>query len=222
MKFLIIYPIGVYNVDMRLFLIMLTVSLFAIPALARPVSYPGGWTAMSMNDKDANSLHIHYSPNINYSVGWRHEYLRDVKAHADSLQINALLKRWNMPQAQANLYLKSGAGVAYESDRTEPVFYTGVATDWENRRFFTSYENRLFYGGDIDSSAKHKARLGVAPYIGEYGDLHTWLMLQADYDAGADDEFSVTPLIRFFKGPHLLEVGYNTDGAVLFNFVERF
>ena len=47
-------------------------------------------------------------------------------------------------------------------------------------------------------------------------------MLQADYDAGQKDDFSVTPLIRLFKGPTLIEGGYNFDGGILFNAIHRF
>lgn len=178
---------------------------------------------MNMNDVDMNSLHIHYSPTAQYSIGWQHEYIRDPEAHADSLKVNYLVKRWNMPQAQANLYLKSGVGVAYDDDDNyEPAVYTGLAGDAETRRWFTSYENRFFHAGDIDKYAKHTARVGVAPYIGDYGDLHTWLMLQADYDAGKDDNFSVTPLVRFFKGPAMVEAGVNLDGGGLLNFMYRF
>ncbi len=207
---------------MRQFFLALALCLLSIPAFARPVSYPGGWTLMIKNDVDANSIHMHYSPTADYSVGVRHEYLRGPKANADTLAVNNLLKRWNMPAAQANLYLKSGVGMAYDDGTYEPAAYTGLATDWENRRFFTSYENRFFWADDIDKFAKHKARIGVAPYEGDYGDVHTWLMLQADYDAGQDDDFSLTPLVRFFKGPALLEAGYNLDDGALFNFVYRF
>ena len=52
--------------------------------------------------------------------------------------------------------------------------------------------------------------------------LHTWLMLQADYDAGADDNFSVTPLVRFFKNSTMVEAGYNFDNGMQLNFIQRF
>ena len=177
---------------------------------------------MLMNDKDSNSSHIHYSPSAKYSVGWRHEYLREPKAHVDSLQLNNLLKRWNKPKEQANLYLKSGVGVAYDSGDADLAAFTGIAADWETRRLFTSYENRFFWAGDTDRFITHKARVGVAPYVGDYGDLHTWLMLQTDYDAGKDDSFSVTPLVRFFKDTTMLEAGYNFDNGLMLNFIQRF
>ncbi len=207
---------------MKYFIFIAVTFFIALPAQARPVSYPTGWTVMLMNDKDSNSSHIHYSPTAKYSVGWKHEYMRDSKANIDALQVNNLIKRWNKKGEQANFYLKSGVGVAYDDGEFEPAAFTGIALDWETRRYFTSYENHLLYAGDIDKHITHKARVGIAPYIGNYGDLHTWLMLQTDYDAGADDSFSVTPLVRFFKGNSLFEAGYNFDEALQVNFIQRF
>lgn len=191
-------------------------------AQARPVSYPEGWTLMIMNDKEENSSHIHYSPTAKYSIGWRHEYLREQKANVDSIQLNNLLKRWNLPGEQANIYLKSGAGVALESGNVNPVAFTGLATDWETRRYFASYENKFFWADKTDKFIKHKARVGIAPYVADFGSVHTWLMLQADYDAGANDKFSVTPLVRLFKGNTMVEAGYNFDNGIQANFIQRF
>ena len=179
---------------------------------------------MVMNDKESNSSHIHYSPSIKYSVGWRHEYQRDTSAHIDSIQLNNLIKRWNKPKEQANFYIKSGVGIAYDDGNTSPAAFTGIAADWETRRYFTSYENRALWVDEdtANASIKHEARIGVAPYIGDYGDLHTWLMFQADYDAGEKDSFSATPLVRLFKDATMVEAGYNFDNGVMFNFIQRF
>ena len=69
----------------------------------------------------------------------------------------------------------------------------------------------------------HAARFGWAPYAGDTGELHTWLMLEIDRRGHFDDKTSVTPLLRFFKGPALLELGYNlTDPSPLVNFAYRF
>ncbi|MCF8495860.1 MAG: hypothetical protein K9G62_04240 [Alphaproteobacteria bacterium] len=177
---------------------------------------------MTMNDPDMNALHLSYSPTAFYSVGVLHEYMREPGARMDSVELGNLLKRWNYPDSQANLYLQSGLGIAYGGGDMEPAAYTGLSADWEDRRFLTSYTNRFFYGGDIDRYARHTARIGVAPYIGDYGDVHTWLMLQADYDAGKKDHASLTPLVRLFKSTFLMEAGYNLDGGALLNFTAQF
>lgn len=178
---------------------------------------------MIMNDGDANSSHIHYSPTAKYSLGWRHEYFRDPSVHSDTAQINYLLKRWNKPKSQANLYFKSGAGFAYKSGEFEPAIFGGLATDWETRRYFTGAESRFYKAGDLQSFAKHSARIGIAPYVGDYGDIHTWLMLKTEYDAGEENTVTFTPLMRIFKGATLVEGGYNINNeTLLFNVIKRF
>jgi hypothetical protein len=196
-------------------------------ANARPVSYPSGWTAMLMNDGDKNSAHVHYSPTAKTSVGYKFEYWRDKEFTLNAVQMNNLLKRWNKKDSQANLYLKSGLGVAYSNEgdfdsKTSAAGFTGIAADWENRRFFTSYENRYTEAGEIDDFYQQSARVGWAPYEGDYGDLHTWLMLQVEHMPEADNNFTVTPLVRLFKDVHLLEAGMNNRGEVLFNYVFRY
>lgn len=206
---------------MKLLLAVLTFVL-PITAQARPVSYPEAWTAMFMNDKGSNSSHIHYSPTARYSVGWLHEYMREPGMNSDFVQFNYLIKRHNTKTSQANLYLKSGIGVTYDSNDFNPAAFTGFAADWETQRYFTSYENRFLSDTNEVSFARHTARVGIAPYIGNYGDLHTWVMLETEYEPDAKDDFSVTPLFRFFKGPNLVEAGYNLDNGILFNYVRRF
>lgn len=194
---------------------------------ARPVSYPGGWTMMIMNNGQANSAHIHYSPTARMSVGVRSEYRREGDYYLNAVQMNNLLKRWNKKDSQANFYLKSGIGIAYSDagdfdGETDAAGFTGIALDWEDRRFFTSYENRYIEAGDIDDGYMQSGRVGFAPYIGDYGDLHTWFMLEIEHDPEAKEKVSVTPLVRLFKGSHLMEAGVSNQGDVLFNYIKRF
>ena len=63
---------------------------------ARPVSYPGGWTTKLTNNGDLNSALIHYSPTAKISVGYKFEYLIDKEMSLNAVQVNNLLKRWNL------------------------------------------------------------------------------------------------------------------------------
>lgn len=194
---------------------------------ARPVSYPTGWTGMMQNNGDRNSLHIHYSPTAKTSIGYRYEHWRDKDYDLHVVQMNNLLKRWNEPDSQANLYLKSGVGVVDGKSgdidgENDVAGFTGIAADWEDRRFFVSYENRYTHAGDFDDFYQQSARLGVAPYIGDYGDLHTWLMVEVEHNPEAKDNVTVTPLVRLFKDTHLIEAGMSNHGDVLFNYIYRY
>lgn len=196
----------------------------AFAAEARPISYPGGWTAMQQNTADFASLHAHYSPTFQDSVGIYAEDNWGSDWRFAGVHYNRLLKRWNAQHSQANLYVKAGAGGAesYQGGDSELAGFVGVAADWETRRWFVSYEARGYDLG-FDQDARQSARIGVAPYIGDYGDLHTWLMLQVENQAEADTPTTVTPLVRFFYGVQLLEIGYTPEtDRFLTNWIIRF
>lgn len=200
-------------------------SAFALStAHARPVSYPGGWTAMLSAYGDKKSAHIHYSPAANVSVGYRLQQPQSELFTLHAVQINNLLKRWNQKDSQANIYLKSGVGVTtsdVDSLATEAGF-TGLAMDWEDRRYFVSYENRYTKLNGVEGEFEQSARVGWAPYEGDYGDLHTWLMLQVNHFDKADNSVVVTPLVRLFKGVHLFEAGYSDQDDILLNYIFRY
>lgn len=190
---------------------------------ARPVSYPGGWTLMQMNDGDMSSLHFHYSPTFQDSIGFYAERNWGADFTFSGLQYNRLVKRWNGEKSQANLYAKAAVGGA-EAFGGESNFagFAGVAADWETRRWFLSYEARGYALG-FDEQFRQSARAGVAPYIGDYGDLHTWLMLEVSANAEDETPVKLTPLVRFFYGVQLLEIGYTPETEeLLANFIIRF
>lgn len=193
-------------------------------AEARPVSYPGGWTVMQHNNGNASSLHVHYSPTFQDSIGYYAESNWAYDWTFQGVQYNRLLKRWNTETSQANLYVKAAAGVAdpFTGGDESLAGFVEIAADWETRRWFTSYSAR---GHDMgfDRHFSQSARLGVAPYVGDFGDLHTWLMLEVQHDPETLDPVTLTPLVRFFRGVQLVELGYTpeTDRA-MFNWIIRF
>lgn len=191
-------------------------------AFARNVSYVGGWTVLSNYDDDSFASLVHYTPHRAFSLGYRYEYFKDREWHYNGLQLNFLAKRWNNPDSQANFYVLSSIGNAYSNykdldDEKETAGFIGMATDWEDRRFFVSYENRYVQAGSIAESFAQKARVGVAPYIEEFGGLHTWLMLELNHNNQRDEDVTLTPLVRFFKGNVMTEFGWTIDGGAMAN-----
>lgn len=183
---------------------------------------------MQMNDGYFSNLHLHYSPSIKNSIGLKIDNNRVEKWTFAGIQYNNLLKRINKKKSQANFYLKSAIGSTHSdeypfSSYQVPAGFIGFAADWEDRRFFTSYENKSFYSSDIAKYFQQKVRFGIAPYIGNYGDLHTWFMVQIEHNPKKqNEELNVTPLLRFFKDVYLLESGVSLDGEIILNAVVRF
>lgn len=201
--------------------------MISIPSEARYIDYPGGWSVMQMNDGENNDLHIHYSPTAYYSIGYALDYWREEDWIMNAGQLVWLINRWNMPNAQANLYFRGGLGVATSDhadfdDKTEPAGFSSIMFDIEDRRYYFSYEGRYVEAGDIYGGFEQKARVGFAPYVAEYGSLHTWVMLQVDHRPESEDELVWTPMLRFFKGDILLEVGVSDSEELLLNVMLRY
>src|SRR5579872_5286985 len=100
---------------MRLWLCT-TLMVFALPlaAKAKPISYVGGVMAMQENDETGHTLSLDYTLSPNYAVGLyakQEENGKEFKTIGP--QLNTLIKRWNMPDGQANIFNMTGVGDSY-------------------------------------------------------------------------------------------------------------
>ena len=148
---------------------------------------------MSFNDYNRNSLLVHYTPSSKYSLGYNTEYWNNEEYWLNNLNLNYLLKRINTKNSQANFYLKSGFGVLYsdfnENEKKREYFTTlNFSTDWETRKKFFSYSTELIKSETIAHTFIQTARLGLAPYVANYGEIHTWLMYEYNYIAANKSE----------------------------------
>ncbi|WP_371396247.1 hypothetical protein [Fretibacter rubidus] len=214
-------------------IVIIAASFMSLPANARPVSYPGGWTVMLRNDVDINSAHIHYTPDPKHSVGARIIYDRKGDFIYTGVQVNRLIKRWNKVDSQANIYGMVSAGLVTDETsgpfkrRDDGAGFIALAADWETRRYFVSASAEHWERGQYDDETAYHGRLGIAPYVAGTGALHTWVMVEGHHKPESDglvknDNVGATALLRFFKGPSLLEVGIDDQGEALLNYIHRF
>ncbi|MBS0278111.1 MAG: heavy metal-responsive transcriptional regulator [Proteobacteria bacterium] len=193
------------------------------PAIAKPISYVGGVMAMQENDETGNTLSLDYTITPNYALGLYAKHETNGKDY-DTVgpQLNSLLKRWNLPDGQANIFNMTGVGVSTLHGSTEPAVWTNMLADYETRRIFTSYEVRLMDAQNIERSAWQRARIGVAPYLANYDDVSTWFMVQVDDHPAKDQTWVVTPLVRFFYHTTLIEAGYSSNHHLMANWTLQF
>lgn len=206
-------------------------ALFAGTAQARPVSYPDAWTVMLKNDDSQNSAHIHYTLDTQHSLGLRLRYDREGDFTFTGAQLNRLVKRWNKPDSQANLYGRIAIGQVFDNldnsemrvkRETDEGLFLGISGDWETRRYFVSAAAEHWESGRFGEYSSFHSRLGIAPYVANTGALHTWIMVEGHHRPESQDKMAATALLRFFKGPSLLEVGIDDQGEPLLNYIHRF
>ena len=208
----------------NIYLLASTIVAFAFTANAKPISYVDGVMVMQENDETGHTLSLDYTIDPKLAVGLYAKKEENQSKDFETIgpQVNTLLKRWNMPDGQANIFNMTGAGVSNYKGDDQFSAWTGFLADYETRRVFTSYEVRGMYAGDIEKSVWQRARVGVAPYVAGYDDLNTWFMVQVDDHPAKNDTVVVTPLVRFFYKTALVEAGYSSNDHVMFNWVMQF
>ena len=204
------------------FCFVLTLAL-AGPAPAKPLSYVDGTMVMQENDETGNTLTVNYTFNPHFALALYAK--RDIggeEFYTIGPQLNALIKRWNLPEGQGNIFAMSGAGVARQGSRNQPAAWAGFLADYETRRVFLSYEPRLTYSGDIETAFWQRLQVGIAPYLADYDHLNTWLVLRFDHHPAKDGHFVVTPMLRFFYKTIWLEAGYSSNNHLMLSWVKQF
>jgi hypothetical protein len=186
---------------------------------AHPVIWKGGTVASMMSFDTMSDITVHRSVTSRSSLGF-HGLFMD-SANRLMLQSNALIKRWNSLGMQANVYGFTGVGMTLQSSKTFGLGHLGLAADWETRRF------HLFskYDGYIGESLLHvfRGRAGMAPYIGGYNDIHTWVMIQlTSMHQNKATSTHLLPLIRFFKHNFLVELGTNFSNRYIITAMMHF
>ena len=182
---------------------------------ARPVSYTGGSTFMLFADDMKNSTYYHYSPSYKYSLGIELVDDRKQDENYAYFRYTHLLDRKNTRHSQRNFYFQSGVS----SQGLDGHFY-GLHGDWETRRLFAGFGVKRV-NTDSQDYTEQFLQFGFAPYLGNYGDLHSWLMVKTKRTS-LTDGWHTYPVIKFFKGDYLFEMGVDENNQLDAHFMIRF
>ena len=197
--------------------------------IAKPIAFADGYTVMAEYGAGTmKEAQLFYAPRYDFSVGGGHVEL-DSDQTAKSRRINYarlnyLVHRWNLDDAQANLFAWGGLGSATGNTFSGTLLAenAGAQADYETRRVYASLKTDL----QRSSAFSHRIdtlQLGLAPYKHEYGGVATWLLVQGrQYTGGIHRGTESALLVRLFKGGAWIEAGV-TDGGklqamVMFNF----
>jgi len=204
-------------------------ALMCAPAAAKPIAFANGSTFMA--EYGAGTMmeaQAFYAPTYWLSAGGG-----DVRFDSDItdrsrdiayLRVNYLAKRWNLPSAQANVFVWGGLGSATGDtfDGSRLARNAGVQFDVETRRVYASVKTDLWESSEF-SQRVDTLQLGLAPYEHDYSTLATWFVIQArDYTGQIRHGVEWAALVRLFKGGAWIEAGLTADGKpqvmAMFNF----
>lgn len=192
---------------------------------AHPVSYKGATQLWGNYNDSIQMSSLFHSFESDWALGVHHMRLdgNGVDRTIAGFRYHRLLKRWNLEDAQANLYAGIGGGLGYD-DPTEDWRPAGLGlfrADWETRRLLAIYQMGLSVTDDY-THVFNSANFGIAPYIAGYEDLNTWLVVELRYLSEFHEKLQVIPKVRFFKDNVFFEAGASTDGQLQLNFMVHF
>lgn len=137
-------------------------------------------------------------------------------------QANYLIQRWNQRDSRANLYAMGGFGIERQNGISSRAAVGTLEADWESRKYYLAGKHELVRFSKHGTLDYTMIRAGIAPYVAEYGALHTWFMIQVERQPETFEKIQITPLLRFFYQNVLWEIGASTRGNWLLNLMVHF
>ena len=197
-------------------------------AMAKPIAFAKGKTVMAEYGAGTmNEFQAFYAPRYwgSVGVGWTELSSTDgeTRRRFSYVRGNLLAHRWNLPAAQANVFVWGALGQASGDDFGPELSHgVGAQVDYETRRVYASFKTDL-QESEHSSHRVDTLQLGWAPYEHDYDTLATWIVVQGrNYTGGVYEGPETALLLRFFKGGTWVEVGATTDrklqAMLMFNF----
>lgn len=206
---------------------LMAILFAASPALAHPVTFPKNLMVMGEVDRNAKDFNAWYTFAPKHAAGPGYMEFRSDdgsrKREIPNLHYNYRVARWNLRDAQANIYLQAGVGEARGNDfaGSSTVLLPGFQADYETRRVYVAYRWHGITGGPVRHSFNN-AQAGFAFYAGEYDEWSPWFILDVRKMSNLNMDTEVTPTLRLVHKSLFLEAGA-VDGKrlrlnVMYNF----
>lgn len=203
-------------------------------AQALPMGSQGTWMLMVDTAADSAEIAVNYALTRTDAVGamaGRWEEMPHTGAPANhaqrrdfaGLNYTRLLHRWNLPHAQANLWLVGGLGglQARERSGTDSLWTAAGLADYETTRVYVGGGWELMRSGTLRHDTGY-ARAGFSFYEAEYEEIQPWFVLEAKRERfTAETKSTTTAMLRLIHKRYFVELGANRDGAVfnlMFNY----
>ncbi len=200
--------------------------VFSLTSQAHPVSFKGSTGIMGHHSPFMAHNQINYSFEYWWALGVHHfQNPQDQDLKASVVTSNFLLKRWNGKSFQSNLYALVGGGIStLDGIEQKGTGAVGLQYDIEDRRYYFLAKHMNLLTKEDSAFYQSVVRVGIAPYEGDFDELHAWLILEwrkNEWGQGFVME-DTTPMLRFFYQNLLFEIGQSFRGLTRFNYIIHF
>ena len=202
-------------------------SLASLSALCGPMGFKESW--MSMGDVSPNwqEVFVNYALTARDAAGASALVMRsddETKTRQFTEAIyTRLIRRWNMPESQANIWFISGVGNITGNDfsGSKTMASPGIQVDYETTRIYVAATARLYRAQGLNHDFA-SARAGFSFYEVDYDQTQPWFILEVRRMRGLTDKTEVTPMLRLIHNRYFIELGVNNASQARMNFMYIF
>ena len=197
---------------------------------AAPMGFEG--SVMTMGDFNQNWREAGYNYAITSrdALGLTHlEFRSDDhkdKREVDTLNYTRLLSRWNLTDAQSNLWLFMGIGEirgSLDNQSIDSKFITspGFQFDYETSRIYFATTHKIYRASNLNHDTT-SIRAGFSFYEADYDKTQPWFILETKYTNQISDKIEVIPMLRLINKNIFVEGGVNNGGQPRLNLIYTF
>ncbi|KQW38520.1 hypothetical protein [Rhizobacter sp. Root404] len=196
-------------------------------AVAAPMGFKGSVMAMGDLGPNWRESWANYAFTARDAIGAGGLYMRsddETKTRTlAELNYTRLLQRWNLEDAQANVWLFAGIGSIRGNDfaGSKLAWAPGVQVDFETTRVYLAATARLYRASGLNHDFG-SLRAGFSFYEVDYDEIQPWLVLEARRMRGLSDKTEITPMLRLIHNRYFVELGVNTARQARANFMYVF
>lgn len=166
-------------------------------------------SAMLMSDFSMNrkELMLNYSPLLGHAFGIETMWMRGDKQTNFITNINytGLIKRWNMPSGQANLWFTTGIGEV-SGDSSGFSYSPSVQFDYETTRVYFLAKARMIRAPHLQYDT-YSVQGGFSFFETSFEETQPWFVVEARTTENMTMRNEVTPSLRLINQNYFLELG---------------
>lgn len=196
-------------------------------AQAAPMGFKDSWMVMGDFSKTYQGIATNYALTANDAIGFGASAMQTnnevSKQQNIELAYTRKLVRWNLPEAQANIWFIGGLGSTTGNDfgGSKATISPGIQADYETTRFYSMASARVYAAHGATSNIT-SARLGGSFYEVEYDEPQPWIVVEARRMTFVSKQYEFTPMLRVIHNRYFIEAGANLSGQLRFNFMYNY
>lgn len=151
---------------------------------------------------------VNYAPSVRHAFGI--EVMRMSPKHAQAttmvgINYTGLLQRWNLPSAQANIWIMGSVGEA--TGGAQGFAYSpSLQFDYETTRLYFLAKARMIRAPDMNNDTM-AVQAGFSFYEAGFNQTQPWFVLEAKTIRNIEPSVQITPALRLINKNYFLELG---------------